>query len=126
VLGHHAPAEDAYTEGLRLAERLSNVNGVFEAMDGTGRLDAAAGRAEQALARHTRALELATDLGQPIDQARSHDGIARAHHALGRRGEARRHWQAALDILSDLGTDITVDEEFSTTEIRARLDDCDA
>jgi tetratricopeptide (TPR) repeat protein len=126
VQGRHGPAEEAYAEGLRLSERLSNVNGVFEALDGTARLDAAAGRAEQALARHSRALELATDLGQPIDQARSHDGIARAHHALGRRGEARRHWQAALDILSDLGTDITVDEEFGTAEIRARLDDCDA
>jgi tetratricopeptide (TPR) repeat protein/transcriptional regulator with XRE-family HTH domain len=125
VLGHHGPAEQAYAEGLRLAERLSNVNGVFEALDGTGRLDCAAGRAEQASARHSRALELATDLGQPIDQARSHDGIARAHHALGRRGEARRHWQAALDILSALGSDITVDEEFSTAEIRARLDDRD-
>jgi tetratricopeptide (TPR) repeat protein/transcriptional regulator with XRE-family HTH domain len=126
VLGRHGPAEDTYLEGLRLAERLSNVNGVFEALDGTGRLDSAAGRFEQALAHHSRALELATDLGQPIDQARSHDGIARAHHALGRRGEARRHWQAALDILSDLGTGITVDEEFGTAEIRARLDDCDA
>jgi hypothetical protein len=42
------------------------------------------------------------------------------------REEARRHWQAALDILSDLGTDITVDEEFGTAEIRARLNDCDA
>jgi hypothetical protein len=40
--------------------------------------------------------------------------------------EARKHWQAALGILSDLGPDITVDEEFSTAEIRARLDDCDA
>jgi tetratricopeptide (TPR) repeat protein/transcriptional regulator with XRE-family HTH domain len=123
VLGRLGPAEDAYTEGLRMAERLGNVNGVFEALDGTGRLDSAAGRAEQALARHSRALELATDLGQPIDRARSHDGIARAHHALGRRGEARRHWRAALDILSDLGPDITVDEEFSTAQIRARLDD---
>ncbi|MHA6620579.1 ATP-binding protein [Pseudonocardia sp. DLS-67] len=126
VLGRHGPAEDTYLEGLRLAERLSNDNGVFEALDGMGRLDTAAGRVEQALARHGRALELATDLGQPIDQARSHDGLARAHHALGRREEARRHWRSALDILSRLGTDITVDEEFSTAEIRARLAECDA
>lgn len=126
VLGRHGPAEDAYLEGLHLAERLSNDNGVFEALDGMGRLDTAAGRVEQASARHGRALELATDLGQPIDQARSHDGLARAHHALSRREEARRHWQAALDILSGLGTDITVDEEFSTAEIRARLAECDA
>jgi tetratricopeptide (TPR) repeat protein len=76
VLDRHGPAEDAYLEGLRMAERLSNVNGVFEALDGAGRLDCAAGRVEQALARHRRALELATDLGQPIDQARSHDSTA--------------------------------------------------
>jgi tetratricopeptide (TPR) repeat protein/transcriptional regulator with XRE-family HTH domain len=125
VLGRHGTAEDAYAEGLRLAERLSNDNGVFEALDGMGRLDSAAGQVERALTRHGRALELATDLGQPIDQARSHDGLARAHRALGRREKARRHWQAALEILSGLGADITVDEEFSTAEIRARLAECD-
>jgi tetratricopeptide (TPR) repeat protein len=125
VLGRHGRAESAYLEGLRLAERLSNDNGVFEAVDGMGRLDTAAGRAEQALARHGTALELATTLGQPVDQARSHDGLARAHHALGHRDGARRHWQAALDILSGLGGDITVDEEFSTAEVRARLAEYD-
>jgi tetratricopeptide (TPR) repeat protein/transcriptional regulator with XRE-family HTH domain len=121
VQGRHGPAADAYAEARSAAERIGNNKGVFEALNGMGRLASAAGRPHEALVHHNRALELATHVRQPIDQARSHDGLAGVHLALGHRDEARSHWHAALDILTALGTNITADDVVSISEIRAHL-----
>ncbi|HZM74157.1 MAG TPA: tetratricopeptide repeat protein [Candidatus Limnocylindrales bacterium] len=81
----------------------------------------ATGHPDLALTHHQQALQLATDLSQPTDQARAHDGLAHAHHALNHHDQARRHWQHALNILTSLGTDHTEDIEASIPSIRAHL-----
>jgi tetratricopeptide (TPR) repeat protein/DNA-binding XRE family transcriptional regulator len=121
VQGRNGLASDAYAKAMSAAERIGNSKGEFEVLNGIGRLAVAAGRPHEALTQHKRALELATDLRQPLAQARSHDGLARAHLALGRRDEARHHWHTALDILTGLGTNITADDVVSTSEIRTSL-----
>jgi tetratricopeptide (TPR) repeat protein len=90
-----------------------------------GRLHHAAGRPGPAATHHQRALELATRLGQPADQARAHDGLGHAHRAQDQPDQARHHWQQALGILAALGTDYTEDEEASAPAIRAHLADLD-
>jgi tetratricopeptide (TPR) repeat protein len=123
--GHEAPAADLYQQVLELARETGNTNYGYEAVQGLGRLHCAAGRPGRAITHHQQALDLATRLGQLGDEARAHDGLARAHRALGDREHARRHWQAALEILTELGTDVTEDEEASTSAIRSNLNALD-
>jgi tetratricopeptide (TPR) repeat protein len=87
-----------------------------------GRVHFSAGRHDRAVASHREALDVATRLHQPADQANAHDGLAHALEALDRHEEARRHWQEALDTLTALGAENTTDGEVSTADIRARLD----
>src|SRR5690349_9603754 len=74
-----------------------------------------------ALMDYAHALALATELGQPDDQARAHDGLAHAHHTLHQHEQARVHWQRALDMLTRLGIENTDDEESSVAAIRTNL-----
>jgi hypothetical protein len=60
------------------------------------------GRVEEAHRRHSDALAVATEIGDPYEQARAHHGIAAAHHAAGQTDHARRHWQHALALYADL------------------------
>jgi tetratricopeptide (TPR) repeat protein len=71
------------------------------------------------------ALDLATELRQPQDQACAHDGLAHTHHAISQRELARRHRQAALDILATHGIDRTEDPQVTTTALRAHVTNLD-
>lgn len=88
---------------------------------GLGRVHHDTGDVAAAVTHHRQALELATDLRQPADQARAHDGLAHAYHTLRQHKLARQHWQDALDILAVLGTDQTEDQDASAPTIRAHL-----
>jgi tetratricopeptide (TPR) repeat protein len=90
-----------------------------------GRLSHAVGHSDAAITHHNRALALASELGQPDDQARAHDGLAHAYYTLHQHGQARTHWEHALSILTDLGMDDTDDEQATVATIRAHLIDLD-
>lgn len=88
-----------------------------------GRVSHGTGHPADAITHHDRTLALATELGQPDDQARAHSGLAHAYRALDQPEQAGTHWQHALDILIKLGIDHTDDEETTVATIRARLAD---
>jgi tetratricopeptide (TPR) repeat protein len=74
-----------------------------EALNDLGRSLCAAGRADEALARHAQALAVASAIGTPHELARAHDGLADASRLLGALDRARDEWLRALEIYSDLG-----------------------
>jgi hypothetical protein len=97
--------------------------GTLDRVRGTGPKlwERSTGRADLSLIHHEQALEFATNLAQPQDQARAHDGLAHAHHALNDHDQARRHWRHAPDILTSLGIDQTEETQVSAPNIRAHL-----
>lgn len=68
----------------------------------------------KARAHHAAALRLASEVGEPREQARSHDGLARAYHADADLPLARHHWQEALTLFAAIGAP-------DADDVRARL-----
>jgi tetratricopeptide (TPR) repeat protein len=61
-----------------------------------------------ALARHRKALEIATAIEQRIEVARALDGIGYALHGLGNLPAASDHWQRAIGLYDEIGMPETV------------------
>jgi hypothetical protein len=74
----------------------------------------AAGRPNEARVHYAAALALATQIGDPDQQARAHTGIAWVLLANGEPGRAREEWQQALTMYIALGVP-------EADEIRAQL-----
>jgi tetratricopeptide (TPR) repeat protein len=62
----------------------------------------AAGRPDDALARHTEALRLAGDVGARDQQARAYTGLGHARAVLGDHAGARSHYERALASYAEL------------------------
>lgn len=72
------------------------------ALNGLGETLLATDRPGHARIQHTTALRLATQIGDPYQQARAHGGLAHAHQAVRDFGPARRHRQEALTLYAGL------------------------
>jgi tetratricopeptide (TPR) repeat protein len=70
--------------------------GLGEALSGSGQL-------EEARDRYDNALAIARQIGAQHTQARAHDCLACVYHFTGDHALARHHWQQALALYSDLG-----------------------
>jgi tetratricopeptide (TPR) repeat protein len=94
---------DAFREAVALFRQLGEPGGEAEALNGLGEALRGTGRLEQSRACHTDALALAVQIGEAYEQACAHRGIAATYHATGEPDRARQHWQRALDLFTDLG-----------------------
>lgn len=81
---------------------------------GIGELATVTGHLDRARTHHVTALDLATQVGFPSEQARAHNGLAHASQATGHPTQARHHWQRALSLYSKLNAP-------EANEIRAKL-----
>jgi Tfp pilus assembly protein PilF len=74
------------------------------AVNGVGEVDRAAGRLADAIAHHTGARDVATDIDDVPQQARAHTGLGHAHHGVGDATLAQTHYRHALTLYTGLGS----------------------
>lgn len=101
--GEWEMAKSAFDEARQLAERLDDLPGVVEALNGLGAIAVQERRAEEAVRLHRRAVALAEETRRPSLLVLSVTRLASALHAAGRTGEAQEHYQRALHLARAAG-----------------------
>ncbi|HET9137886.1 ATP-binding protein [Actinophytocola sp.] len=101
--GDHVTALAYHRRALALAQEISLPGVACTAHDGAGRALRALDRLAEATAHHEQAVELATRIGDRLQQAGALDGLAWCRHDAGEHDEARGLWQRALTIYTELG-----------------------
>jgi tetratricopeptide (TPR) repeat protein len=88
-------AEDAFRSGVQIARHRGSVRMEAALLDGIGRAALGRGRPESALGCHRAALEIHTQVGNPLGRANAHANIGDVYLVQGRPGEALlSYWQA--------------------------------
>lgn len=101
--GHHARAQQTFSQALRLSRGLGDRRGEAHALDGIGRAHAGAGRAARADAVLLQALVLARQVGERVLEGRVLYTLGCGALATGGRSVARAHLVAALEVFTEVG-----------------------